>query len=97
MFSEEKPVKTLIPIRPTSSSSAGATAEEEYIYHLLNVQDEPPRLYEHICWYIRVWGPNAVLPLVHSARSQKVRRTAACALQNSMEQDPQKILGRPAS
>lgn len=98
MFSEEKPVKTLIPIRPTSSSTR-ATAEEEYIHHLLNVQDEPPRLYEHICWYIRVWGPSAVLPLVHSARSQKVRRTAACALQNSMESDPlgQKILDCPAS
>lgn len=91
-------MKTLIPIRPTSSS-VRCTAEEEYIHHLLNVQDEPPRLYEHICWYIRVWGPSAVMPLVHSARSEKVRRTAACALQNSLEQDPlrQKIVAYPAS
>lgn len=91
-------MKTLIPVRPTSSS-ARSTAEEEYIHHLLNVQDEPPRLYEHICWYIRVWGPSAVMPLVHSARSQKVRRTAACALQNSIYHDPlsQKILDCPTS
>jgi hypothetical protein len=91
-------VKTLIPVRP-NSSSARSTAEEEYIHHLLNVQDEPPRLYEHICWYIRVWGPSAVIPLVHSARSQKVQRTAACALQNSIEHDPlsQKILDCPTS
>ena len=76
-------MKTLIPIRPTSSS-VRCTAEEEYIHHLLNVQDEPPRLYEHICWYIRVWGPSAVMPLVHSARSEKVRRTAACALKTAL-------------
>jgi hypothetical protein len=91
-------VKTLIPVRPTSSN-VRSTAEEEYIHHLLNVQDEPPRLYEHLCWYIRVWGPGAVMPLVHSARSQKVRRTAACALQNSIYRDAlgQQILDCPAS
>ncbi len=89
-------MKTLIPVHPTSLRRS--TAEEEYIHHLLNVQDEPPRLYEHLCWYIRVWGPGAVMPLVHSARSQKVRRTAACALQNSIYRDAgQQMLDCPAS
>jgi hypothetical protein len=91
-------VKTLIPVQPISSSTR-STTEEEYIQHLLNVQDEPPRLYEHLCWYIQVWGPSAVVPLVHSARSHKVRRTAACALQNSLEHNllGEKILDCPAS